>query len=59
MLLLLSRDEAYEMAQRHVTDTNLSEILKSQNFDENCRILMNRATLADQAKPVSDHRLIW
>ena len=59
MLLQLSREQAFEMAQRHVTESNLSEILKSQHFDETCRILMNRATLADQAKPVSDLGLIW
>ena len=46
ILLNLSGDEVLGLVHLHLTETNFSEILKSQDFDENCRILMNRSTLA-------------
>jgi len=56
----MNRDEAFEALNRHLIETGLSEILKSRDFEDDCRILMNRSTLTQtNADSECENFLIW
>ena len=60
MVLQMNRDEAFEALNRHLIETGLSEILKSRDFEDDCRILMNRSTLTQtNADSECENFLIW